>query len=180
MPGPRSTARRYAEAAFQIAERDDAIDRWLEDLHDAVAALDDESIARVLQNPAVPLDARQRLLDAALADRPAPVRNLVALLLRRGRIELLPDVVREYQRLRDRRAGIVTAAVTSASALDEHELRALTQRLEQMTGGQVRLETDVDPGILGGVVVRLGDRLIDGSVRGRLERLRTRLASGVL
>jgi F-type H+-transporting ATPase subunit delta len=180
MPGPRTTARRYAEAAFQIAERDDTVDRWLADLHDATAALGDERVARVLQNPAVPLDARQRLLGAALADRPAPVRNLVALLLRRGRVELLPDVAREYQRLRDRRAGIVTAAVTSAAALDEDEVRALTQRLEQMTGGQVRLETDVDPGILGGVVVRLGDRLIDGSVRGRLERLRTRLASGVL
>ena len=168
MPGPATTARRYAEAAFQIAERDDATERWLEDLDAVIPVLADERIARVLQNPAVPLDARQRVLDASLADRPAPVRNLVGLLLRRGRVDLLPLVAREFARLRDRRAGIVTAAVTSAAALEDDELRALTQRLEQMTGAQVRLETGVDPGIIGGLVVRLGDRLIDGSVRGRL------------
>ena len=64
--------------------------------------------------------------------------------------------------------------------LTDLEVRALTARLEQMTGGRIALETDVDEGLLGGLIVRVGDRLIDGSVRGRLERLRNQLASGAL
>jgi len=80
-------------------------------------------------------------------------------------------------------AGIAVAThatATSAAPLDDAEIRAITARLEAMTGGSVALETAVDPDLLGGIVVRVGDRLIDGSVRGRLERLRNRLASGAL
>ena len=109
-----------------------------------------------------------------------PVLNLVQLLLTRGRIDLLPGVAREFARLDDLRLGVVHAAATSAAALSANDRRALTARLEQLTGGRVELVTSVDPSLLGGVVVRLGDRLIDGSVRGRLERLRGQLASGAL
>jgi len=108
------------------------------------------------------------------------VLNLVLLLLRRGRIDLLPRVAREFARLDDLRNGVVNATATSAAPLDPDEVRALTARLQRLTGGRVELTTNVDPSLLGGVVVRLGDRLIDGSVRGRLERLRSRLASGAL
>jgi F-type H+-transporting ATPase subunit delta len=72
------------------------------------------------------------------------------------------------------------ATATSASALTADEVRALTQRLEQETGGRVELDVEVDPTLLGGLVVRIGDRLIDGSVRSRLERLRNQLVSGAL
>jgi F-type H+-transporting ATPase subunit delta len=68
----------------------------------------------------------------------------------------------------------------SATELTADEVRALTQRLEQSTGGRIALQVDVDPDLLGGIVVRVGDRMIDGSVRGRLERLRNQLISGAL
>jgi F-type H+-transporting ATPase subunit delta len=108
------------------------------------------------------------------------VRNLILLLLRRGRIRQLPRVAAEFRRLDDMRNNVVHAIATSASPLDDAELRAITARLEQMSGGEVALETAVDPDLIGGVVVRIGDRLIDGSVRGRLERLRNQLVSGAL
>ena len=73
-----------------------------------------------------------------------------------------------------------SATATSTSALTKDEARALTQRLEQLTGGRIELDVQVDPSLLGGVVVRVGDRLIDGSVRSRLERLRNQLVSGAL
>jgi F-type H+-transporting ATPase subunit delta len=110
----------------------------------------------------------------------APARNLVLLLVRRGRIEQLPRVAAEFARLDERRQGITRATATSAMPLTDTEVRALTARLEQMTGGRIALQTDVDEGLIGGLVVRVGDRLIDGSVRGRLERLRNQLASGAL
>ncbi len=106
--------------------------------------------------------------------------NLIGLMLRRGRIDQLPRLAAEFRRLDNARQGITIATATSATALSPDEVRALTQRMEQFTGGRVELDLQVDPSLLGGLVVRVGDRLIDGSVRGRLERLRNQLVSGAL
>jgi F-type H+-transporting ATPase subunit delta len=177
----RGSARRYAEAAFQIAQRDDTVDVWLADLATASETLGREDALRVLANPAVPYEARGDLAERITTGRiSAPALNLVRLLLRRGRIDLLPGVAQEFSRLYRRRQGITQATIVSAAALDPDEEQALRDRLIEMTGGQVEMDFSVDPSILGGVVVRLGDRLIDGSVRGRLERLRSRLAAGAL
>ena len=172
-----SAPRRYAEAAFEIATRDGSIDRWRAEL-DQTAATTDGQLMDILANPALPLDERLEAADRVLAGVSQPVRNIVFLLVRRRRIEQLPRVVAEFARLDDRRQGITHATATSAAPLTDLEVKALTARLEQMTGGRVALDTDVDEGLLGGLVVRVGDRLIDGSVRGRLERLRNQLASG--
>jgi F-type H+-transporting ATPase subunit delta len=92
----------------------------------------------------------------------------------------LPRVAEQFRRLDDERQGITQATATSATALTPDEVRAITARLEQSTGGRIELDVQVDPSLLGGLVVRVGDRLIDGSVRGRLERLRNQLMSGAL
>ena len=181
MPASRSTARRYAEAAFEIAQRDGTVEAWLDAFASAESLLADAGLQRVLASPAVPLESRDQLLRQVAGDRitGAPLR-LMLLLVARGRIERLPDVAREFRRLHRRQEGITQATITSAAPLTEDEVAALTQRLAGMTGGRVEVSLDVDPGLLGGVQVRLGDRLIDGSVRGRLERLRSKLASGAL
>lgn len=174
-----SAPRRYAEAAFQIASRDDSIAVWRRDLETAGAETN-EQLMTVLANPALPLDQRLAAAGGVYAKLATPVQNLIFLLVRRGRIEQLPRVVDEFIRLDDIRQGITHATATSAAPLSDLEVRALTARLEQMTGGRIALETDVDESLLGGLIVRVGDRLIDGSVRGRLERLRNQLASGAI
>lgn len=174
-----SAPRRYAEAAFQLAERDGSIETWRRELEQAAAESDGQLMA-VLANPALPLDERLTAANRVFAGLSQPVRNLVLLLVKRHRIEQLPRVAAEFARLDDRRKGITHATATSAAPLTDIETRALTARLEQMTGGRIALTTDVDESLLGGLVVRVGDRLIDGSVRGRLERLRNQLASGAL
>jgi F-type H+-transporting ATPase subunit delta len=217
-----SSARRYADAAFEVAVRDGTVDDWRRELAQAATTLSEPGLARALADPAIPLEVRAELagdavgprtgggivdeigqilervtrsltrdalplssrLDLAVAaigpDVSRPVLNLIILLLRRGRIELLPRVAQEFARLDDLRNHVIHATAISAAPMGTDEVRALTARLERLTGGSVELATDVDPSILGGVVVRLGDRLIDGSVRGRLERLRSKLASGAL
>ena len=175
-----SAPRRYAEAAFEIATRDGSIETWRRDLDEADKTLDGSELMAVLANPALPLEERQTVARKVFDRLSRPVGNLIQLLVRRGRIEQLPRVASEFGRLDDRRQGIVHATATSASALTDTEVRALTARLEQMTGGRIALQTDVDESLIGGLVVRVGDRLIDGSVRGRLERLRNQLASGAL
>jgi F-type H+-transporting ATPase subunit delta len=174
-----SAPRRYAEAAFQIADRDGSIETWRRELTKAARETEGQ-LMPVLANPALPLDDRLRTANEVFAGLSQGVRNLILLLVRRRRIEQLPRVAAEFARLDDRRQGITNATATSAVALTDLEVRALTARLEQMTGGRVALATDVDESLLGGIVVRVGDRLIDGSVRGRLERLRNQLASGAL
>ncbi len=176
-----SAARRYAEAAFQVATRDDTMETWRSDLDLAASIAGDERALGVLANPAIPADRREAVVTELLGTRiSAPALNLVKLQVRRGRIEELPRVAAEFRRLDDDRQGITNAIATSAIPLTPDEVRALTQRLERSTGGRIALQEQVDPSVLGGLVVRVGDRLIDGSVRGRLERLRTRLVSGAL
>jgi F-type H+-transporting ATPase subunit delta len=175
-----SAPRRYADAAFEIATRDGTLETWRRDLDSAAGELGSSDLLAILANPALPLEQRTNVARQVFEGLSAPARNLVLLLVRRGRIEQLPRVTAEFRRLDDRRQGITNAIATSAAPLSDTEVRALTARLEQMTGGRIALQTDVDESLIGGLVVRVGDRLIDGSVRGRLERLRNQLASGAL
>lgn len=177
----QSAARRYAEAAFEVAVRDDAIEAWRRELDTASAIVEDEGVGRTLANPSIPREARDAMARKALGSIVGDkVMNLILLTLRRGRVEELPRIAAEFRRLDDERQGITHATATSADALTPNEARALTERLEKLTGGKIALDLQVDPSLLGGLVVRIGDRLIDGSVRSRLERLRNQLVSGAL
>lgn len=176
-----AAARRYAEAAFEVAMRDNTIEAWRAELDAAAEVVAEERIGRALANPSIPLETRTATAETTFAPMVGrQVLNLIGLMLRRGRIEELPRLAAEFRRLDDERQGITHATATSASTLTVDEQRALAQRLEQFTGGRVELDALVDPSLLGGVVVRVGDRLIDGSVRSRLERLRNQLVSGAL
>jgi F-type H+-transporting ATPase subunit delta len=173
----RTAARRYAEAAFEIAERDDSMAAWSAAFDVAEARLTGPDVMRLLGSPAIPADSRERLLDRLLGDAVSGApRNLLALLVRRGRFEQLPLVAAEFRRLHRQREGIVEAVVTSAVPLDARDVAALEERLAATAGARVELSQRVDASLIGGLQVRLGDRLIDGSVRGRLERLRARLS----
>jgi len=181
MPGRDTGARRYAEAAFEVGLRDNTVADWRRELDAAAAICDDPDVTRALGNPAVPLEQRwpaaQKIFGRVVSQ---PVLNLIGLMLRRGRIEELPRIAAEFRRLDNQRQGIILAHVISAAPLTDQEKRAVVQRMEQLTGGRVELDVAVDPSLLGGLVVRVGDQLIDGSVRGRLERLRNQLVSGAL
>jgi F-type H+-transporting ATPase subunit delta len=179
MPRRTTASRRYAEAAFELAMRDDTVDTWAADLTKAAQLVGDVRVARIVDNPSRPFAERREILDKLLNRRiTPPARRLVALLAERRRLELLPDIASEYTELLKRQRGIVTAIVTSAVPLTKEETRALEERLRAMTGATVELEPRIDEGLIGGLTVRIGDRLLDGSVRGRLERLRERLIAG--
>jgi F-type H+-transporting ATPase subunit delta len=181
MARPSSAARRYAEAAFEVALRDGAVETWRRDLDAAAAVVGEPATAQAIHNPGIASAVREEAVRAGLAGTvEQPVLNLILFMFRRGRIEDLARVAAEFRRLDDRRNGITNAVATSATPLEPSEVEALTARLEQMTGGKVELVVETDPSLLGGLVVRVGDRLIDGSVRGRLERLRNQLVSGAL
>jgi F-type H+-transporting ATPase subunit delta len=168
--------RRYAEAAFQLAQRDGAVDEWQRDLVLAAGLARDESVARAVDSPAVPFGERRKIVEQMLDGRVSPqARNLALLLAERGRFAVLPDVSVEYDALVRKSRGIVAATVTTPAPLTQNELAQVRVRVEQLAGASVELTTAIDPALLGGLTIRIGDRLIDASVRGRLERLRDRL-----
>jgi F-type H+-transporting ATPase subunit delta len=174
-----TAARRYAEAAFQLATRDGALDAYADGLDLAVRMLSGDEVRGILRNPARPLHDRVELVETLLANRiPAPVLKLVGLLVARGKVDRLPTVAAEYHRLLNRERGVVEAVATSATALDRAETEALRRVVAEMTGRTVDLRVEVDEALIGGLTVRVGDTLYDASVRGRLERLRERLVAG--
>jgi F-type H+-transporting ATPase subunit delta len=179
MPRPTTAARRYAEAAFELAVAEDTVDAWGTHLEKAAQLVGDERVARIVDNPARPFAERREVLDKLLNRRiKPPARRLVALLAERRRLDLLPEIASQYNELLKRQRGIVTAVVTSAEPLTKDETRALEEKLRAMTGATVELEPRIDEGLIGGLTVRIGDQLLDASVRGRLERLREQLVAG--
>jgi F-type H+-transporting ATPase subunit delta len=106
-----------------------------------------------------------------------PLR-LVILVVQRGKVHALPRISEEYTRLLNAHRGVVTATVTSAVPLTQDETAAIRVRVEAMAGSRVDLRTEVNEDLIGGLTIQVRDRLLDASIRGRLERLRTQLHAG--
>jgi F-type H+-transporting ATPase subunit delta len=173
----RPAARRYAEAIFGLAEQDQSFDAWASDLDRLAELLDVAAAEHALASPALTVTQKLNIFRAEIPELRPASGNLLRLLLHRGRLNLLPEIALAYGELLNRSRGIATAHVTTAIPLDDASRAQLVARLTQYTGQRVQLEASVDPTVMGGVVARIGDLLIDGSVRGRLEALRRRLAA---
>ncbi len=172
-----AAARRYAQAAFQIARETNGLDRWLNDLKKINSIFGSPSVASLVQNPRVTDDEKrqviERLLPAGTVD--PLVTNLLMLLARRERLTMLPRIVEVFQELYNREKGIVVADVTTAVPLNDAQQRGVAERLARITGKTVQLHVHHDPRILGGMITRIGDELIDASVSTRLAQLAERL-----
>jgi len=173
---PEPAARRYAEAAHLLSQEEGNQDDWLSGLEGIATLFGDADAARFLSDSKVPADRKRELVEKALAGSPTNVVNLALLLVRRGRVSLGPQVAEAFSEIVDREKGISHADVTSAVALSEDELKDVEKRLAEITGGPVVISTNVDESLIGGLVVRIGDRLIDGSTRSRLVALKQQLA----
>ena len=173
-----TTAKRYAEAVFEIALDTGTGDAWREDLA-SIAELAEHPQAEPFLASARVSDAdKRRLIEGALEISPMAM-NLALLLLQRGRLHLAPLIAAEYNRMLDASRGIEHAIVTTAVPLNEAGERAVAERLRDLTGAREMLvETRVDPSLIGGMVARIGDRLLDGSTRTKLVQLKRTLAEG--
>jgi F-type H+-transporting ATPase subunit delta len=176
--GSESAARRYADAVFEIAQSEDRLDDWEEELEILAAAFSSAEALAWLSTPSVPAADKDRLIQTGLASASEEARNLARLLVTRGRAKLTGPILDAYRLRLNKVRGIAHALVTTAVALSDQDGAAIEARLSAMTGQAVKMEMAVDPSIIGGVVVRMGDKLIDGSTRARLLDLKRRLAGG--
>lgn len=170
-----AAARRYAQAVFEIAAERSELDEWREELAEIARVLGDPEVHAVLESPRAPFVAKQELLRRALPGLSPLALNLAYLLVRAGRLAIVDQMVETYGQLADAYKGIVHADVVSAIVLSDEDRRYVSEWLQKMSGKKVVLETRTDPNIIGGLVVRVGDRVIDASVRTRLERLKRNL-----
>jgi len=169
-------AKRYAEAAHLIARENGTEEAWSDGLRAMSALYSDAEAAAFLLNSRVPPKEKQTLVQMTLEGVQKEVLSLALILLRRGRTSLGPGVAEAYQELLDAARGISHATVTTAVSLSAEELEVVKKKLAEIAGGEVVVETEGAEEILGGVVVRIGDRLIDGSTKSRLQALKQKLA----
>jgi F-type H+-transporting ATPase subunit delta len=171
-------AERYARAVFELGVEAGQPELLAEQLGSlAETYLSNAELRRVLADPVVSVQERDKLL-SAIGSRLSlgqTAINAVRLLAARRKLRALPEVARRVRLLVDERAGVVRATVTSARPLSEDYYRRLSGQLERSTKRKVLLERRQDPTLIAGVVTRIGDNVIDGSIRGRLAELERRL-----
>lgn len=172
--------RRYAGAIFDIARKQGTIDRTLEDVQGIAEVFSNRKIAYLLNEPKVPAKRKETAIRQALAPKVLPTSlNLALLVVQRELVDAMQNIANELEKLVLDYKNEAKAEVTSAAPLDEAQSNAVKQALERRTGKTIIMQTKVQPEILGGVVARVEDKVIDGSVRYRLSALRQQLLRGV-
>ncbi len=167
-------ARRYAQAAFDIAVAEGTVDLWRTELDDIASVLAESELARTLNDDRVPLEERYALVERVLDISPKGT-NLAKLLVQKGRSPGARFVAKAFNRLADERENRVDAEIVSAVPLAPDHVASIEKSLADSMGKTIRATVRVDPALVGGVVIRVGDKLIDGSVRTRLRRLHRQL-----
>jgi F-type H+-transporting ATPase subunit delta len=168
--------RRYAQAVFELALEKNEVDRWQSDLQKIVTLAKDPAFLAVLESPKIRIDDKIKVLSDSLTGISPLSLNLVSLLVTRGRFGMVGNIAEDYQHLVDSYHGIEQALVTTAVPLDDADNKILVEKLSSISGKKVTLKSEVDSGILGGVVARMGGKLLDGSTRSKLEELKNALA----
>ena len=172
-----TVTRPYARAAFEAAQAKHQLAAWSRALAAAAAGVGEPAVQTLLGSPKLPKQQLAQifieLVGQELGDRGA---NFIRLLAENRRLGLLPEIAQGFEQLRADAERTLEAIVVSASPLDDNERAALAQALKQRLDREVTLQCETDPRLIGGAVIRAGDLVIDGSVRGKLERLGLALA----
>jgi F-type H+-transporting ATPase subunit delta len=173
MAGDTTTiARPYAEAAFEVARTDASLDAWADGLSLLAAIVEDEQLAQQIGNPNATAGQLRDLIFAVAGEGLSlHLQNLVRVLAQNKRLIVLPDIARLFAQMKTAYDGLRHVEITSAFAVSDADRNALAERLKAHFGSDVELTVAEDPYLIGGIKVRAGDIVIDGSVRGRLERL---------
>ncbi len=172
-----TAARPYARAAFELAKEQKRFDAWSDMLSLMATVVHDPTMRAVLDSPALAADQGSELLISVCSDKiDEQGRNFIKLLAENRRLVLLPDVAALYENYRAEAEGKIEAEVVSAQDITEQQMGNIAQALKKRLGREVSISARTDPSLLGGAIIRAGDLVIDGSVRGKLNKLATTLS----
>ncbi|HEX2031068.1 MAG TPA: ATP synthase F1 subunit delta [Actinomycetota bacterium] len=174
----RDAIRGYAQALFAVAEAEDALDAVEDELFRFARTVESQpDLRQALTDPGLPAERKRALLEDLLGDRANQhTTNLLAFIVEQGRARQLTAIADELAQVAAERRQRVVAEVRTAIPLDGEARERLAEALSRATGKKVELKALIDPSVIGGVVARVGDQVIDGSVRRRLELARERLS----
>lgn len=175
-----AAAERYARAIFELGAEAGQLERLSQEITEFAASYAEQPLLRrALENPVLEEAQRESVLRhiGRRAELTPLTVNALLVLLRRRRLAALPGIARRLRSLSDEKGGVCRAKITSAGSLPETYFNQLRQGLERALGKRVILEHEEDPALIGGIVARIGDNTIDGSIQGRLEELGRRLLS---
>lgn len=176
MVGTSNLARPYAQAVFELAKESNEFESWSDALAFLAALAGDESIQALINNPRVERGRLLKLFDELCGDRvPESGRNLLRLMAENDRLMAMQDVAAQYEVMRAEAEGTIEAEVRSAKPLNDEQKQRLSKALEKRLGRKVNLAVHEDESLLGGAVIQAGDLVIDGSAKGRLEKLASTL-----
>ena len=167
----------YARALFEAAREGGRLEPVREQLEQIVAAASEvPELRELLRNPQLDPRTRAAALEDVLSGGDELLRNFLLVLADKGRIGALEEIAQEFERLVSEEEGILTAELTTAVELSDEDERRLLKQIEEASGRKVEATRQVDPSLIGGIVLQVGSHRLDASVRGRLERLRRSLA----
>jgi F-type H+-transporting ATPase subunit delta len=170
-----SPGKRYAQAVFELAMERNELESWQEGLKKIADSTANEQLMALLESPRVPFDTKKELLEKQLGKINPLVFNLALLLVQKGSLRLGGDISRQFIALLDTHRGVERANVIAAVPLSDEDRKTISSRLGKMVERKVVVEDKVDSSIIGGFIARIGDMLVDGSVRQRLESLKKSL-----
>jgi len=178
----RTVARRYATALYEEADASGVLGTVDDDvrmLRDSLSSTDE--LSRFFKSPVIPAEKKDAVVQSLLGDRVhALLVRFLRLLIRKDRETMTTAILDAYQSLRDEQRGIVDAHVTTARPLSDDDRDAVVEALEAQTDQTIRLHVEEDADLIGGIVIRIGDRVFDGSVRNKLSSLHDRLRASSL
>lgn len=170
-------ARPYANAVYQLAVASSSIDSWTEALAMMSAVASDEAMSKVLVNPSLGKEQKGEIFSSVLDGKLSEQQNnLVKLMAENGRLSIMPDVAEQFEAYRAQIEGKVEAEVTSAFPLSSEQESAITSTLKNKLGCDVSITTSTDESLLGGVVIKAGDTIIDASIKSQLSKLASTLS----
>ena len=166
-----TVARPYTKAVFEFARDAGTIQNWSQSLNDAAQVASDDVMKSILGNPALTSDAKADAFISVIDNLDDSGKNFIRLLAENKRLALIPEIAVQFEQLKANQESNVEINVTTAYELDEQQQQKLTQALSAKLGRDVALSSTIDKSILGGVVIRTQDLVIDGSVRARIAKL---------
>lgn len=172
-------AKRHAQAVFEIALEKNELEKWRSDLELLSGVFGDAELLPVLESPKIRFEDKADVVVKNLTGVGPMALNLAKLLIQKHHVRIMPQIETEYSILMDRHQGIEHAEVTTAVQIDFSAQLKIKDQLAKITGSEIELTSKVDPAIIGGFVARVGDKVIDGSVRNRLQNLKKNIAQAV-
>ena len=178
MAEPTTIARPYAEAAFRLAQEGNALPAWSQMLGLVSSVIADARIAAALDNPRLSTADKESLVLSVLGNKLDTLgRNFVRILIDGDRITLLPQIAALFEDLRNSAEGVAKAVIESAFPMSEGQIAELTATLQKRFGKKIETTVEIDPALIGGARITVGDTVIDGSVQAKLQAMATQLRS---